>query len=225
MGNSSQVERIFEEACQAIRQLRYNLAYDLFTEVMEMVPENSDVHYNRGLAAGHLLKWAEAESNFDMALRIRKEPDYFFHRAMARLHQRRWAEGLEDLDGFLSQGGSNDMVRSYRQDLVFFLGNALRRPADFPFFCEGWFDERLDAFIGVDPEIIPKAERAVLRRYIAEAFEDEGPPGCDHTHRITEEWALVNGRDPRGVARFLHERGLPCDCRVLAEGEKTGTGN
>ena len=37
---------------------------------------------------------------------------------------------------------------------------------------------------------------------------------------LVEDWALRKGRDPLGVSRFLFERGLRCDCEVLAETEK-----
>src|SRR6267378_321885 len=65
----SRVEKIFDEGLMALRKTRYNLAFDLFTEVMELEPEVPEAHYNRGLAAARLLKWDEAERNFSMALR------------------------------------------------------------------------------------------------------------------------------------------------------------
>ena len=213
----SREEKIFDEACTALRKMHYNLAFDLFTEVMELLPENPEVHYNRGLAAGHLLKWREAEENFNMALRLRLDPDYLLHRALARLHLRHWDEALVDLDSVLSLERENELAKIHREDLVRFLDRPGRSSGDVPFTCSEWFDDRLEGFVGVDPEIVNKAERAELREYISRALEEEGPAGCDHTFRITEEWALENRRDPRGVARFLYERGMRCDCQVLSE--------
>jgi len=221
MRTGTHEERLFDEACTALRKMRYNLAFDLFTEVMEIVPENPDVHYNRGLAAGHLLKWEEAEKNFDMALRLRLDPDYLMHRALARLHLRHWDQALLDLDSVLSLERENELAKLHRRDLAFFLDRPGRSAADAPIFCDGWFDARLEEFVGVDPEIVPKADRRELRRYIAEALEPEGPSDCDHTFRLTEEWAIENHRDPVGVSRFLFERGMRCDCQVLAEGDRS----
>ena len=212
-------ERYFDEAMDALRGQRYNLAFDLFTEVMELEPEVHEVHYNRGLAAGHLLKWEEAERNFTMALRMAVDPAYHLHRAIARMHQRRWQEAIEDLDAALALDRELELASLHRNGLELFLRTAGRGPADVPMHVREWFDPRLDAFVGVDPEIVPKADRESLRRSIAEDLRDSDPPGCDHTHRFTEEWALRNRRDPLGVARFLFERGLTCDCRVLAEGQ------
>ncbi len=217
-------EKLFDEACDALRKMHYNLAFDLFSEVMEIVPENPEVHYNRGLAAGHLLKWQEAEENFNMSLRLRQDPDCLMHRALARLHLRHWDDALVDLDSVLSMEKENELAKMHRRDLVMFLQRSGRSSADVPFFCSGWFDERLDEFIGVDPEIVPKADRADLREYIAQALAPEGAAGCDHTFRITEEWAVENHRDPPGVCRFLFERGMRCDCDVLREEEKVRNG-
>ena len=210
-------EKIFDEACTALRKMRYNLAFDLFTEVMEMVPENPEVHYNRGLAAGHLLKWEEAEQNFSMALRLMQDPDYLLHRALARLHLRRWDDALVDLDAVLGLERENELAKIHRRDLVHFLGRPERGASEVPYFCSEWFDDRLSGFVGVDPEIVPKAERVVLRDFISGALAEEAPAGCDHTFRLTEEWAIGAHRDPPGVCRFLFERGMRCDCQVLAE--------
>jgi tetratricopeptide (TPR) repeat protein len=215
MGATSREEKLFDEACTALRKLHYNLAFDLFTEVMEIIPENPEVHYNRGLAAGHLLKWEEAEANFNMALRLKHDPDYLMHRALARLHLRRWEDALIDLDSVLALESENELANIHRRDLAYFLEH--EGTNEVPFCCTDWFDDRLAEFVGVDPEIVPKADRAELRRYIAEALGPEGASSCEHTFEITEEWALENGRDPPGVCRFLFERGMRCDCDVLAE--------
>src|SRR5262245_46510161 len=107
---ASREEKIFDGACDALRKMRYDLAFDLFTEVMELIPENPDVHYNRGLCAGHLFKWEEAERNFSMALRLRTDPDYLIHRALALLHLRRWDEALRDLDAVLALERGNELA-------------------------------------------------------------------------------------------------------------------
>ncbi len=218
----SREEKIFDEACTALRKMRYNLAFDLFTEVMEILPENPEVHYNRGLAAGHLLKWDEAEANFSMALRLNQDADYLLHRALARLHLRHWDDALLDLDAVLALERENELAKIHHRDLIYFLGRTERGPAEVPVFCSDWFDERLGEFVGVDPEIVPKAERADLRASIARGLEGDGPAGCDHTFRLTEEWAIERRRDPQGVCRFLFERGMRCDCQVLAEGSPSG---
>jgi tetratricopeptide (TPR) repeat protein len=219
MGAASREEKLFDEACTALRKLHYNLAFDLFTEVMEIVPENPEVYYNRGLAAGHLLKWEEAEANFNMALRLKHDPDYLMHRALARLHLRHWEEALGDLDSVLVLESENELAKIHRQDLARFLDQA-ERDNEVPFCCTAWFDDRLAEFVGVDPEIVPKADREALRTYIAEALGPEGASGCDHTFAITEEWALATRRDPPGVCRFLFERGMRCDCDVLTEEDR-----
>jgi tetratricopeptide (TPR) repeat protein len=218
---TSRVEKLFDEALMALRKMRYNLAFDLFTEVMELEPEIPEVHYNRGLAAGHLLKWEEAAQNFSMALRMTSDTDSFLQRAIARLHLRDWDGALRDLDAVLAQERENELGNYHRRDLVLFLERTGRKPEDVPFHCVGWFDPRLKDFVGVDPEIVPKAERAGLRAYLVEALKDAAPAGCDHSFRFTEEWALENRRDPRGVSRFLFERGMRCDCQVVAEPERS----
>jgi tetratricopeptide (TPR) repeat protein len=201
--------------------MRYNLAFDLFTEVMEMEPEVPEVHYNRGLAAGHLLKWDEAEENYSMALRLSTHPDYLLQRALARLHLRDWEGALLDLDAVLALERENELANFHRRDLALFLERSSRGPEEAPFFCGGWFDPRLADFVGVDPDIVPKAERVELRAYLADALQDAAPAGCDHTLRFTQEWALEHRRDPLGVSRFLFERGMRCDCEVAAEPERT----
>ncbi len=221
MSPASREERIFEEACTALRKMQYNLAFDLFSEVMEILPENSEVYYNRGLSAGHLLKWEEAERNFSMALRLKQDPDSYLHRALARLHLRRWESALQDLNTVLELEKENEFAKIHHRDLIRFLETTSRRSGDVPAACREWFHERLEDFVGVDPEIVPKAERVKLREYISRAMKDEGPPDCDHTFRLTEEWALENRRDPLGVCRFLFERGMRCDCEVLAESPGT----
>ncbi|MGH9361470.1 MAG: DUF2695 domain-containing protein [Thermoanaerobaculia bacterium] len=217
---ATRVEKLFDEALFALKKMRYNLAFDLFTEVMELEPELPEVHYNCGLAAGRLFKWEEAARNFSMALRLRKEPDYFLHRALARLHLRDWEGALRDLDAVLAMESDSELAIYHRRDLAQFLARPGRAAGEVPFYCGGWFDPRLEPFVGVDPEIVPKAERAELRAYLAEAIRESEPPGCDHTFRCTEEWALERRRDPLGVSRFLFERGMRCDCQVLAEGER-----
>jgi len=222
MSPTSREEKIFDEACKALRKLRYNLAFDLFTEVMEILPENPEIYYNRGLSAGHLLKWEEAELNFSMALRLMREPDYYLHRALARLHLRRWEEALEDLNSVLELERENEFARIQHRDLVRFLDRPGKDPSDVPPGCREWFDERLLEFVGVDPEIVTKSDRAGLREFIARELGEEGPAGCDHTYTITEEWALKTHREPLGVCRFLFERGMHCDCQVLAEASLEG---
>jgi tetratricopeptide (TPR) repeat protein len=211
------VEKLFDEALGALRKMRYNLAFDLFTEVMELEPEHPEVHYNRGLAAGHLLKWQEAASNFTMALRLSNDTDCLLQRALARLHLRDWKGALADLESVLKLERENELANFHRRDLVHFLERQGRGPEEVPFYCGDWFHPRLETFVGVDPEIVVKAERADLRAYLAEALGDAGAAACDHSYRFTEEWALENRRDPLGVSRFLFEKGMRCDCQVLAE--------
>ncbi len=214
------VEKLFDEALTHLRKMRYNLAFDLFTEVMEMEPELPEVHYNRGLAASNLMKWDEAVRNFSLALRLTPdEIDCHLHRALALLHLKDWEGALRDLDTVLRLEGDNELANFHRRDLIYFLERPERGPSDVPFLCAEWFDPRLEAFIGVDPEIVPKSERAGLRAYLAEALDGSV---CDHTFRSTEEWALERRKDPLGVARFLYSRGLRCDCEVL--GETSGPG-
>jgi Protein of unknown function (DUF2695) len=47
---------------------------------------------------------------------------------------------------------------------------------------------------------------------------------CDHTVRITREWATSRGLDPNTVSAGVREFGGFCDCEVLAnvEPEKFG---
>jgi len=220
MSPISRVEKLFDEALMSLRKMRYNLAFDLFTEVMELEPEIPEVHYNRGLAAGHLLKWEEAAQNFSMAIRMTSDPDFFLQRALALLHLRDWDGALRDLDAVLGLERENELANFHRRDLAIFLARPVKKADDVPFHCREWFDPRLLDFVGVDPEIVPKAERVQLRAYLVEALEDAMPAGCDHSFRYTEEWALENRRDPRGVSRFLYERGMRCDCQVVAEREK-----
>jgi hypothetical protein len=155
-----------------------------------------------------------------MALRLCTDADYLLQRALALLHQKDWEGALRDLDAVLALERENELANYHRRDLVHFLERTGRKPEDVPFYCGGWFDPRLKDFVGVDPEIVPKAERAELRAYLVEALKDTAPTGCDHTFRFTEEWALENRRDPRGVSRFLFERGMRCDCQVAAEPER-----
>src|SRR5574341_195140 len=187
---------------------------------MEIEPELPEVHYNRGLAAGHLLKWDEAAANFSMAIRLGTDPDFFLHRALARMHLRDWRGALEDLDAALVLDKDCPLAHFHRGDLAAFLERKVRRPEEAPFLCADWFDPRLGEFVGVDPEIVPKAERVGLRAYLAEALRDAGPAGCNHTLRFTQEWAIETRRDPLGVSRFLFERGMRCDCQVLAEAHR-----
>ncbi|MBI4582514.1 MAG: DUF2695 domain-containing protein [Planctomycetes bacterium] len=215
----SRVEQLFEEARSNLRKLRYNLAYDKFTEAMELAPERPEIHYNRGFAASLLYRWEEAIECFRMALRLDDHPDYWAHLGLARLHLRQWEEALYDFNRALEIDRGHRVAGAHRDDLVRFLGDQLRLAGATPPLCHGWYDPRLESYVGVDPEIVNKADRVQLREYIKEALDSpDAPGGCDHTHRFTEEWALHHGRDPLGVSRFLYDRGWRCDCEVLREG-------
>ncbi len=218
MGNPA-LERLFEDGLTALRKLRFNDAYDRFTEAMEMSPGLPEIYYNLGIASGRLLRWEEAAAFFRMALRVHCHPDAASttHLGLALLHQRRWSEARVALRRALSRDGGLAQARAHLQDLEEFLANdggdhALEHPA----LCEGWYDSMLDDFVGVDPVIVPKDEREALRAFIEKVFAAE-PGGCDHTFAVTEEWAVKTDREPLGVARFLYGRNMRCDCQVLAE--------
>lgn len=213
------LEKTFEDALTALRKQRYNEAHDLFSDVMELEPEMPQVHYNMGLACGHLFRWRDAEESFRMALRIRQDPEYWIHLGLAHLHMKQWDEALRDFASALDLDPGSEIARAHLADLERFLDPASPTHAAVPFLCAGWFDTRLEDFVGIDPEIVSKAERVELRRYIADCLDGD-PAACDDTHRFAEEWALRHGRDPLGVSRFLYERGLRCDCEVLREGDR-----
>jgi hypothetical protein len=52
-------------------------------------------------------------------------------------------------------------------------------------------------------------------------FLDERLPddGCDHTLRLTHQWATAQAVDPDRLAQSLAEFGGYCDCEVLANVE------
>jgi tetratricopeptide (TPR) repeat protein len=214
----SRVERLFEEALECLRKERYNRAYDLFTEAMELDPQMPEIHYNRGIAAAGLFRWPEACEAFRLAVRLQPHPDYWLRLGLAHLHLRRWDDARHDFQAALALDRGSEQARLYFDALESFLLRPDRAADAVPPICAGWFDPRLQAFAGVDPEIVPKARRRELRDFIRDVFEKEGH-GCDHTHAVTEEWALRHDLDARGVCRFLYGRGLRCDCEVLHEPE------
>ncbi len=214
----SRLEKLFEDALGAIRKQRYNHACDLFAEAMEIDPQMPQIHYNMGVALSRLYRWREAAESFRLAIRIQPHPDSWVHLGLVHLHQREWEKALHDFESALRLDAGSEVAQAHRDDLVTFLERGPRSDDDSPFLCTGWFDPRQEDFVGVDPEIVPKARRRELREYIASQIGDPGE--CDHTHALTEEWALKNDLDPLGVSRFLHERGLRCDCEVLAEPER-----
>jgi tetratricopeptide (TPR) repeat protein len=214
----SGLEKLFEDGLAALRRDRFSEAADHFSAAMEIDPEMPQIHYNMGLALGRLFRWRDALACFRMAIRIQPHPDAWVHSGLANLHLRNWDEALEAFEEALALEPNSEVARAHRDDLREFFALEQRSPASCPFLCTGWFDPRLESYAGVDPVIVPKARRRELREFLARELA-EAP--CDHTHAATEEWSLRNGLDPLGVSRFLFERGLRCDCKVLGEGERT----
>lgn len=210
------LEKFFEDGLRAIRKERYNHACDCFAEAMEIDPQLPQIHYNIGIALGQLYRWEDARASFRMALRLQPHPDSWVHLGLAELRLRCWKEALVAFEEALKLEPASEVAQAHRADVAEFLTHQNRYPDSCPSFCSGWYDTRLKDFVGIDPEIIPKGERHAIREYIRAQLEGDGVL-CDHTHNLTEEWALKNGLEPLGVSRFLYDRGLRCDCLVLEE--------
>ncbi len=216
------IERLFEIGLNELRKQRYTFAYDAFLEAMELGPNLPEVYYNLGVVAGHLFRWEEAEGYFKMALRtyLNPNPDCYIHLALIYLRQREWADAREALVKTLKLDAADELARLHLEDLDRFLAlSAEEQNQAHPRLCEGWYDERLKDYAGIDPDIVIKKEREPLREFIFEAMGKPEQPQeeCDGSHELVEEWALRQGRDPLGVSRFLFERGMKCDCQVLRE--------
>ena len=214
--SDARVERLFEDGLTALRKEQYSRAHDYFSEVMDLDPGLPQVHYNLGLAAANLFCWEDARDAFNMALRIQPHPDFWIHLGLTHLHLRNWQEALVSFESALEMDSHSEVALAHKDDLLIFLNHDKRSAESIPNLCYGWFDSRLQNFVGVDPEIIVKARRAELRSYLSEYYQ-QGKEKCDHSHRFTEQWSLENGLDPLGVSRFLYSRGMRCDCEVLAE--------
>ena len=215
MGNSK-LERIFDEGLVAMRKLRYNLAFDCFTAAMELEPEMPEVHYNRGVASSELYRWDDAEESFRMALRLQSHSIYRIHLGLTLLHKKQWERARQEFEKSLELDPESEIARMHKNDLDFYLTRDESDRGACPPLCVAWFDPRLEDFVGVDPVIVAKKERAVLREYVRQELDGDA---CDHTFFLTEEWAVKQGLEPIGVTRFLHGRDMKCDCEVLGEAD------
>ena len=65
-------------------------------------------------------------------------------------------------------------------------------------------------------------DRPALDTLLSYLDERVGAEGCDHSHRLTQQWADQQRRAWEPLAEALRESGGYCDCEVLANVDPEG---
>ena len=75
---TAQTESVYQVALEEMNKKNYSLAIEYFTKTLELLTNNSDVYYNRGLCYSELKEYKKAIAEFKNAIKLKKLiPEYY----------------------------------------------------------------------------------------------------------------------------------------------------